>query len=184
MNTQLPFEPASFPVPPGAAAFAQPDRGRQVLDSADFRQLLGRFEAIGLAQMDAVALLDRTDTKYVLHTSQLYTALAALSTDYQVLEIDSVRLHPYRTLYFDTADLAANGFVTALLFVLEKEWGFHFEASKKVTYERIELITPANSEALLADLRQRTGLPVKRVAVGRIDFSRDTAEVLVYYDEP
>jgi hypothetical protein len=80
--------------------------------------------------------------------------------------------------------LVANGFVIALLFVLEKEWGFHFEASKKITYERIALITPANGEALLADLRQRTGLPVKRVAVGRIDFSRDTAEVLVYYDEP
>jgi hypothetical protein len=80
--------------------------------------------------------------------------------------------------------MAANGFVVALLFVLEKEWGFHFEASKKVTYERVDLITPANSEALLADLRLRTGLPVKRVAVGRIDFSRDTAEVLVYYDEP
>ncbi len=80
--------------------------------------------------------------------------------------------------------LAANGIVVALLFVLEKEWGFHFEASKKITYERIELITPANDEALLADLRQRTGLPVKRVVVGRIDFSRDTAEITVYYDEP
>jgi hypothetical protein len=80
--------------------------------------------------------------------------------------------------------LVANGFVVALLFVLEKEWGFRYEASKKITYERVELITPANGEALLADLRQRTGLPVKRVSVGRIDFSRDTAEVLVYYDEP
>ncbi len=36
----------------------------------------------------------------------------------------------------------------------------------------------------LADLRQRTGLPVKRAAVGRIDFARDTAEVIIYYDEP
>jgi hypothetical protein len=80
--------------------------------------------------------------------------------------------------------LAANAFVVALLFVLEKEWGFHFEASRKITYERIELITPANDEALLADLRQRTGLPVKRVVVGRIDFSRDTAEITVYYEEP
>jgi hypothetical protein len=80
--------------------------------------------------------------------------------------------------------LVANGFVAALLFVLEREWGFHFEASKKITYERIELITPANGEALLADLRQRTGLPVKRVVVGRIDFSRDTAEITVYYEEP
>ena len=80
--------------------------------------------------------------------------------------------------------LLANGFVVALLYVLEKEWGFHFEASKKIIYERIELITPANTEALLADLRQRTGLPVKRVTVGRIDFSRDTAEIMIHYDEP
>jgi hypothetical protein len=80
--------------------------------------------------------------------------------------------------------LAANGFVAVLLFVLEKQWGFHYEASKKITYERIELITPANGEALLADLRQRTGLPLKRVAVGRIDFARDTAEITVYFDEP
>jgi hypothetical protein len=78
---------------------------------------------------------------------------------------------------------AANGVVVALLYVLEKEWGFHFEASKKITYERVDLITPANYELLLADLRVRTGLPVKRVAVGRIDFSRDTAEIQVYYEE-
>lgn len=80
--------------------------------------------------------------------------------------------------------LAANGLVVAVLFVLEQGWGFRFEASKKITYERIDLITPANGEALLADLRQRTGLPVKRVTVGRIDFSRDTAEIVAYYDEP
>jgi hypothetical protein len=80
--------------------------------------------------------------------------------------------------------LLANGLVVAVLFVLEKEWGFHFEASKKITYERIDLITPANDEALLADLRQRTGLPVKRVTVGRIDFARDTAEIVIHYNEP
>jgi hypothetical protein len=80
--------------------------------------------------------------------------------------------------------LLANGLIVAVLLVLEKEWGFHFEVSKKITYERIDLITPANSEALLADLRQRTGLPIKRVTVGRIDFSRDTAEIMVHYDGP
>ncbi len=106
MNTQLSSTPAHFPVPPGAAAYVQPSRSGQVPDTADFRRLLGRFEPIGLAQMDAVALLDRTATKYVLHASQLYTALAGLSSDYQVLDIGVVRLHPYRTLYFDTADLA------------------------------------------------------------------------------
>lgn len=78
----------------------------QIPDSADFHRLLAQFEPINLAQMDAVALLDRTDTKYVMRTSQLYAALAGLSADYRVLEIDGMRIHPYRTLYFDTADFA------------------------------------------------------------------------------
>lgn len=80
--------------------------------------------------------------------------------------------------------LFANGMVVALLFVLERQWGFHFEARKTVIYERIDLVTPANRERLLADLRERTGLPVKRVDVGRIDFLRDTTELTLYYDEP
>lgn len=80
--------------------------------------------------------------------------------------------------------LVANGVIVAVLFVLEKEWGFHFEASRKITYERIDLITPANHGLLLADVRTRTGLPVKRIVIGRIDFSRDTAEIQVFYDEP
>jgi hypothetical protein len=79
--------------------------------------------------------------------------------------------------------LIANGLVVALLYVLEKEWGFHFEARKQIVYERVDLITPANRELLLADLRDRTGLPVKRVEIGRIDFVRDTAEITMYYDE-
>lgn len=80
--------------------------------------------------------------------------------------------------------LAANGFVVGVIFVLEKGWGFHFEASKKITYERIDLIRPEHRETMLADLRQRTGLPVKDVTVGRIDFSRDTAEIVIHFEEP
>jgi len=67
--------------------------------------ILEQFEAIGLAQMDAVALMDRIDTKYVLSLSQLPTVLAALIDDYQVLQVEGVRLNRYRTLYFDTPNL-------------------------------------------------------------------------------
>jgi hypothetical protein len=80
--------------------------------------------------------------------------------------------------------LAANGVIVTLLYVLEKEWGFHFESGKKITYEKIDLITPANRDYLLADLRQRTGLPIKRVEIGRLNFLRDTAELKIFYDEP
>ena len=80
--------------------------------------------------------------------------------------------------------LIANVTIVALLYILEREWGFTFELHKKVTYERIDLITPARREELLDDLRQRTGLEVHRAEVGRIDFLRDTAEVTMYYNNP
>jgi hypothetical protein len=80
--------------------------------------------------------------------------------------------------------IIANAFVIAILFVLEREWGFRYQTSKKLTYEVIDNIRPENHEALLADLRRRTGLAVQRVEIGRIDFLRDTADLKVFYDEP
>lgn len=80
--------------------------------------------------------------------------------------------------------LVANGMIVAVLFALEQSWGFRFEACKRVTYEKIDLITPANHERLLADLRERTGLPIRRAEIVRIDFVRDKAEICVYYEQP
>ena len=95
MNTQQRFDFSSSVIPPDSAARATQALARRTPDGADSRRLLRQFEPIGLAQMDGVALLDRTDTKYVLRTSQLYSALAALSKQYWVLDIDGVRVHPY-----------------------------------------------------------------------------------------
>lgn len=80
--------------------------------------------------------------------------------------------------------LAVNATVIAVLFVLEQEWGFRFASSQLVRYERIDLIKPEQHDALLADLRVRTGLPVTRVEIGQINFLNDTAELKVYFDEP
>lgn len=80
--------------------------------------------------------------------------------------------------------LAVNAVVAAVLCVLEREWGFHYESSQSVRYDRIELITPDRRADLLADLRQRTGLPIKRVEIGRLNFLNDTAELRIFYDEP
>lgn len=76
----------------------------------------------------------------------------------------------------------ADGTVIALLYILEREWGFRFESSSRITYDRISLIPPSRRAQLLADLRDRTGLPVKRVEIGRLDFLRDAAEITIYYD--
>jgi hypothetical protein len=78
---------------------------------------------------------------------------------------------------------AVDAIVIAMLWVLEREWGFRYESHQSVRYERIELIALDRREELMADLRQRTGLPIKRVEVGRISFLSDTAELRVFYDE-
>lgn len=80
--------------------------------------------------------------------------------------------------------LAANSAIIAVLFVLEHEWGFHYERAKSIRYDRIDLATPQNYAAMVDDLRRRTGLPINRVEVGNLNFLSDTADITVYYDEP
>jgi hypothetical protein len=66
--------------------------------------LAAGFAPISLKEMDAAALLDRTDTKFVLTFAQLLSALAAVRADYWMLEVNGRRLNRYRTLYFDTPE--------------------------------------------------------------------------------
>lgn len=79
--------------------------------------------------------------------------------------------------------IVVNATTALLLYVLEKGWGFQYETRKQIVYERIEMIRAENWDALLTDLQTRTGLPIKRIEVGRIDFVRDIAEIAFYYDE-
>lgn len=66
--------------------------------------LLHRFDPINLEQMNDVALLSRIDTKYLIPVKHLPRLLLELSSHYLVFETERTRLHPYRTLYFDTPD--------------------------------------------------------------------------------
>ncbi len=69
-------------------------------------QTIGQYDPITLPEMHAVALLNRTDTKYLLRADQLCRALGQLGSKYRVLQVDGARLNRYQTLYFDTPDLA------------------------------------------------------------------------------
>jgi hypothetical protein len=80
--------------------------------------------------------------------------------------------------------LIANAVVLLTLLVLEKGWGFRFIETKRVTYEKIELISPEKRPLLLEDLRRRTGLDIERVEIGKINFLRDTADLLIEYRLP
>ena len=54
--------------------------------------------------MDAVKLLNRTDTKFVIPKNLFVRILPLLERNYKVLEIKNKRVAHYKTLYFDTND--------------------------------------------------------------------------------
>ena len=78
----------------------------------------------------------------------------------------------------------ANFFIIGITYGLEKIWLLKHESRKNISYEKIELIKPEKREELLAELKQRTGINIIRVEIGRRDFLRDVATVRIfYYDE-
>lgn len=78
--------------------------------------------------------------------------------------------------------IAANVAVVVVLTVLERGWGFRFESTKDIVYENAELAHPDRRAELITDLKRRTGLDVKRVAIGKLDFSRNTVRLRVYFE--
>jgi hypothetical protein len=79
--------------------------------------------------------------------------------------------------------LIANAVTVLALYIGERGWGCRYDGEKSCTYEKIELIKPAHYDRLLADLRERTGLPVTSARVGKIDFLHDVAEVRITYQQ-
>ena len=77
----------------------------------------------------------------------------------------------------------ANFFIIGITYGLEKIWLLKHESRKNISYEKIELIRPDKREELLADLKQRTGINIIRVEIGRIDFLRDTVNIRIFYYE-
>jgi len=74
----------------------------------------------------------------------------------------------------------------AIIFItygLEKLWLFKHEASKQITYDKIHLIKPDKHNELITDLKERTGLNIHRIEIGKINFLNDTATIIVYYYE-
>ena len=79
--------------------------------------------------------------------------------------------------------LFTNTALVGLTYFLEKYWQNNLFASMNIDYEKIENVKPENHEALLADLKERTGLNIQDFQFSRMNFLRDTARIKVYYKE-
>jgi hypothetical protein len=79
--------------------------------------------------------------------------------------------------------LLTNSAIILITYMLEKVFLMKTEIKKQVFYEKIELIKPEMREEMIADLKERTGLPIHRVEIDRIDYLRDSARIYIFYFE-
>jgi hypothetical protein len=76
-------------------------------------------------------------------------------------------------------DLLILGFVI----VFESKWVANHESSKKLIYDRLDLLAKTDKADLLLDLSTRTGYTVKKVEVESMDLLKDVAILVIYYKE-
>jgi hypothetical protein len=74
-----------------------------------------------------------------------------------------------------------HGVILGGTFLLDGRVILKNEQMKTIRYENIEMIKPENHTALIEDLKNRTGLNIHRIVIGRIDFLNDSARVTIYY---
>jgi hypothetical protein len=77
--------------------------------------------------------------------------------------------------------LLANVIIIATTWALEHFSNLPHENYKQIVYEKIELVKPQQLPQLLADLKEKTGLPIHRVEILKIDYIRDTVYLNAFY---
>jgi hypothetical protein len=70
-----------------------------------------------------------------------------------------------------------------LVYGMERLWLLKHESTKEIVFEKIDLIRPEKREELKKELEARTGLKINRIDIGKIDYLRDTARIMVHYYE-
>ncbi len=126
---------------------------------------LGLFAIFGIIRY-------RTDTMPIKEMTYLFVIIGIA-----VINALTTKKVSYAELLF------ANGIIIIVIYILEYLWLLRHESSKEIIYERIELIKPERRAELLIDLEARTGLKITRLEVGKIDFMRDIARLIIYYYE-
>ena len=71
-------------------------------------------------------------------------------------------------------------FLISVFFIENIRWIKSYN-TKIIRYDKIDLITPDKIDLLTADLKKRTGLDIRRVEVGSIDFLKDTVLIRISY---
>ncbi|MCG6186016.1 DUF4956 domain-containing protein [Maribellus maritimus] len=125
---------------------------------------LGLFAIFGIIRY-------RTDTIPIKEMTYLFVIIAV-----SVINALSKAHLGYIELTF------VNVLLVGALWTLEKVLMLRQEDSLLVIYENIENLHKEKEKELVVDLESRTGIKIKRYQVEKIDFLRDVAQIMIYFD--
>ena len=77
--------------------------------------------------------------------------------------------------------LFVNGFIALILFILENSLYKNVLLSKEILFEDIRLVKEDAKEALIEELKNRTGMNIQRVDIQSINYLNDSALLIVHY---
>ena len=101
---------------------------------------------------------------------------------YLFLVIAMAVMNALAPMSMDLLDVAmGNGLLWAIAFILERLLFVENLVTKRVVYDRIELLQEGHREELRKDLSERIGEKVERMEIGNVDLLRETAVIKVSY---
>ena len=101
---------------------------------------------------------------------------------YLFLVIAMAVMNALAPMSMDLLDVAmGNGLLWAVAFILERLLFVEHLVTKRVVYDRIELLQEGRREELRKDLGERIGEKVERMEIGNVDLLRETAVIKVSY---
>jgi hypothetical protein len=75
--------------------------------------------------------------------------------------------------------IGVNVFFILLIFLLDMKFGLKHENYKYIVYDKIDLIN--NKEALLEELKVKTGMDFHKIEIMKIDFFKELVRLKAYY---
>jgi len=74
-----------------------------------------------------------------------------------------------------------NGLICLMAYISETSAILPMLHDREILYENVANIAPDNKKALIADLREKTGLDIQFVETLSVDYLRDTARLKIHY---
>jgi hypothetical protein len=77
--------------------------------------------------------------------------------------------------------IALNGVIIAVVFIVDGNRIIKNEKSKTIEYNSVENIMPERHPILIKELKEKTGLDIKKIIIEEIDFTKNEVVIRVFY---